>query len=284
MKELKILAVVVALTLVTYWGVEPLAHSIMHPHVADADYNFSDLKDVKVDGDAKKGAELVAQNCIACHSLEKAGFPAPLDNATASMSYGVVPPDLSTAGALYDAKYLANFIANPVEASKVSHKFVDGKTHPMPGYDWLGEDAIADMVTFFKSIADENLEARKAFEDACSRCHSMKYDKVTALTDDNSIKGYMGKLPPDLSMYIKSRGEDYLHKFINDPQKLLEGTSMPRVGLTKEAEVKVVKYMESIGDAKKDEREALGKWVLIYMVILSVLAFLWKKKIWKEVS
>ena len=45
MRELKILAVVVALTLITYWGVEPFAHSQMHPHVAPADFKFSDVKE-----------------------------------------------------------------------------------------------------------------------------------------------------------------------------------------------------------------------------------------------
>ena len=44
MRELKILAVVVALTLITYWGVEPFAHSQMHPHVAPADFKFTDLQ------------------------------------------------------------------------------------------------------------------------------------------------------------------------------------------------------------------------------------------------
>ena len=33
MKELKALAVVVGLTLVMYWGVEPYAHHEMHPTV-----------------------------------------------------------------------------------------------------------------------------------------------------------------------------------------------------------------------------------------------------------
>ena len=45
MRELKILAVVVVLTLVTYWGVEPYAHAVMHPHVAPADFAFSDTKE-----------------------------------------------------------------------------------------------------------------------------------------------------------------------------------------------------------------------------------------------
>lgn len=283
MKELKLLGVVTALTLITYLGVEPIAHSVMHPSVEKANYEFPDLADAKTNGDAAKGAEIVSQNCIACHSIKKAGFDAPMDNASAAASYGVVPPDLSTAGMIYNAKYLANFIANPVKTAMVEHKFVDGKVHPMPSYDWLGADSIADIVAYFKSIAPKEMTNKEVFVDACGRCHSMKYDKVTALTDKKDITKYMGKLPPDLSMYIKSRGDDYLHKFINEPQKLLHGTSMPRVGLTKEAENQVVRYMESVGDAKKDEREGLGKWVLLYMIILSVLAYLWKKKVWGEV-
>ncbi|MDY0322292.1 MAG: cytochrome c1, partial [Arcobacteraceae bacterium] len=31
MRELKVFAVVVIVTLITYWGVEPFAHSQMHP-------------------------------------------------------------------------------------------------------------------------------------------------------------------------------------------------------------------------------------------------------------
>ena len=42
MRELKILAVVVVLTLITYWGVEPFAHSQMHPHVDPVNYNFEE--------------------------------------------------------------------------------------------------------------------------------------------------------------------------------------------------------------------------------------------------
>ena len=142
MRELKILAVVVALTLITYWGVEPFAHSQMHPHVAPADFTFSDLKenvaDVKaVEGNATNGEALVAANCTACHSIESKGFPKVMDNASSAAAYGVTPPDLSSAGKLYDATYLAAFIKNPAIASKVAHKFVDGRAHPMPSYDYM---------------------------------------------------------------------------------------------------------------------------------------------------
>jgi len=42
-------------------------------------------------------------------------------------------------------------------------------------------------------------------------------------------------------------------------------------------------YLENIGDSKKQEREDLAPWVLGYLVILAIFAYLWKVKIWREV-
>lgn len=293
MKELKILAVVVAFTLVTYWGVEPFAHSQMHPHVDPADYKFSDVQkdvaDVKAaTGNAENGAVLVQSNCTACHSIETQGFPQLMDDASAAAAYGVTPPDLSTAGKIYNADFLAAFIKDPAKATNTSHKFVDGKVHPMPGYAWMPAQDIADMVAYLVSIAPKEMTNKEVFVDACQRCHGIKYGDMqkgtmAAKTPNENIKAYMGKLPPDLSQYIRSRGESYLHTFINNPQKHLEGTAMPRVGLTEEAETQVITYMQEVGDSKKAEREELGPKFLIYLVIFAIFAWLWKASKWREV-
>lgn len=293
MRELKILAVVVALTLITYWGVEPFAHSQMHPHVAPADFAFSDVKediaDVKaLQGDATNGETLVTSNCTACHSINAKGFPQVMDNASSAAAYGVTPPDLSTAGKLYSADYLAAFIKNPVKASKVEHKFVDGKVHPMPNFDWMQPQEIADMVAFFKSIAPKEMTNKEVFADACQRCHSIKYadmkgGSMAAFTPNAEIKQYMGKLPPDLSQFIRSRGHEYLETFINNPQKQLEGTAMPRVGLSEESQAQVIAYLEEVGDSKKAQREELGPKFLIYLVIFAIFGFLWKASKWRDV-
>ena len=289
MKELKVLAVVVALTLITYWGVEPFAHSQMHPHVDAPDYQFKDVDGLGgLKGNAETGATLVQSNCIACHSIEKQGFPPLMDDASSAAAYGVVPPDLSTAGKLYNADYLAAFIKDPAKAANVSHKFVDGKTHPMPGYGWMQAQEIADMVAYLQSIAPKEMTNKEVFTDACLRCHSIKYGDMkngtmAAKTPNENIKAYMGKLPPDLSQYIRSRGESYLHEFVNNPQKHLEGTAMPRVGLTLEAETQVITYMEEVGDSKKAQREELGPKFLIYLVIFAIFAWLWKASKWRDV-
>ncbi len=293
MRELKILAVVVFFSGVLYWGVEPFAHSKLHPHVEPADYTFADVDGLQgMNGDAIKGAELVAANCTACHSIESQGFPKIMDDASSAASYGVVPPDLGTSGAIYDENFLAAVIKNPAKATKTEHKFQDGKTHPMPGYDWMQPQEIADMVAYLKSIAPAELTNKEVYIDACQRCHSIKYgdfrfdgtkSSMLAFTPDENIKAYMGIVPPDLSQYIRSRGEGYLHTFINDPQKHLEGTAMPRVGLTKAAEDQVVAYMTEVGDSSKPKREALAGPFLGYLVIFAIFAWLWKAKIWREV-
>jgi ubiquinol-cytochrome c reductase cytochrome c1 subunit len=289
MRELKILAVVVFFTLATYILVEPVAHMQMHPHVDDADYKFSDVDGLNgVSGNAAAGEALVAANCTACHSIEAKGFPQVMDNASSAAAYGVTPPDLGSAGKLYNADYLAAFIKNPAKAAKTEHKFEDGATHPMPGYGWMQPQEIADMVAYLQSIAPEKMTNKEVYADACQRCHAIKYadmqkGTMAAFTPDADIKKYMGKLPPDLSQYIRSRGESYLTTFVNDPQKHLEGTAMPRVGLTEDSQKQVITYLEEVGDSKKAERNELGPKFLIYLVIFAIFGFLWKAKMWREV-
>ena len=293
MRELKILAVVVFFTGALYWGVEPFAHTQLHKHVSHPEYSFSDVDGLKgMTGDATKGAELVTANCIACHAIEKAGFPPMMDDASSAASYGVVPPDLNSAGYLYNADYLAAFIKNPAKAGKVEHKFTDGAVHPMPNYDWMQPQEIADMVAYLQSIAPKEMTNKEVFADACQRCHSIKYgdfrfdgtkSSMLSKTPDANIKAYMGTIPPDLSQYIRSRSVNYLHEFINEPGKHLEGTAMPRVGLTEDVENQVVTYMQEVGDSSKAEREALAGPFLGYLVIFAIFAWLWKAKIWREV-
>ena len=63
--------------------------------------------------------------CIGCHGLKSQGVPSPMDNATASASFGVVPPDLSTAGTIYSENFLSALIKDPAHALNVEHKFTD---------------------------------------------------------------------------------------------------------------------------------------------------------------
>lgn len=311
MKELLILVVVTVFTLITYYLVEPFAHGQMHKHVEGEKFAYTDLPALTKKGDATRGQELVmgAGACIGCHSITVAGMPAPMDPVTSAQSYGVNPPDLSNAGVVYDPKFLAALIKNPAHALMVEHKFdaSKGQMHPMSQFYGAGgdmEQEVADMVAYLQSIAvsQEKLTPKMAFETACGRCHAVGYEKWTQIGEtprfkhkkdklafeiqvlnyQDALKGYMGTLPPDLSMYIRSRGEHYIKTFVENPQAYLKGTAMPRVGVSAESADKVIEYLEDSGDYKRHEREEVGKNVMIYMIIFAIFAILWKKQVWRD--
>lgn len=309
MKEFFILAVVTFFSLLTYWLVEPFAHSQMHAHVESEQFAYADLPALEKTGDAARGADtFMAGGCIGCHNVKVLGMETGMSAKDAGAAYGVNPPDLSNAGAIYDAKFLAALIKNPAHATIVEHKFNESRAHPMPAFYGAGGDdidqEIADIVAYLQSIAvsAEEVTPAMAFENACGRCHAVRYTKWTQLGEmpnfkykkdelrfqadvldyQDAVKAYMGKLPPDLSMYIRSRSEHYLSTFIENPQGQLKGTAMPRTGVTAESAEKVIKYLEFAGDPKAEMRNEVGKNVMIFMIFFVLFAYLWKREIWKD--
>ncbi|HEF4536069.1 TPA: cytochrome c1 [Campylobacter coli] len=271
-------------------------------------------------GNAAKGKEFFNNNCFACHGVKEDDIAA---NITDS-SLGVIPPDLSSAGVIFDEKFLAALIMNPALALKVDHKFGDAFIMTAYNSEVSGDSEelvnanIADVIAYLKEVglkfeAKENATIKQeaelkyskiedaneksalvekeiafakdksTFIEACGRCHDIKYDNFFTLSNHNDLANYLGSVPPDLSMMIRSRGEQYLHDFINNTQKLLPGTAMPRVGLTEDAQVKVVSYLEKVGDSKKEERESTGIYIMIFFVILSIFAIGWKRSVWSKI-
>jgi len=286
MREFKIFLVLVFFTALMYIGVEPIAHSVMHKKAATPDFEFSDLPDIDMSvGDFVAGKELVMQNCTACHSIASQNINAPMGAMDSAKVYGVTPPDLSNVAKLYSDKYLVAFIKNPANASALNHIYDSGKkAHPMPPYSWMAEKQIVDMVAYLDSIKPSTITPREAFVSACSRCHEMKYDNVLGQVDKVASKKYLGSAPPDLSMYQRSRGEEYINSFLNQPQVMLAGTSMPRVGLTEESQEQILSYLVSVSDPKRAERESMGVYFILYFLLMGLLAYLWKRKIWSEVK
>ncbi|EJR9344689.1 cytochrome c1 [Campylobacter coli] len=270
-------------------------------------------------GNAAKGKEFFNNNCFACHGVKEDDIAA---NITDS-SLGVIPPDLSSAGVIFDEKFLTALIMNPALALKVDHKFGDAFIMTAYNSEVSGDSEelvnanIADVIAYLKEVglkfeAKENATIKQeaelkyskiedaneksalvekeiafakdksTFIEACGRCHDIKYDNFFTLSNHNDLANYLGSVPPDLSMMIRSRGEQYLHDFINNTQKLLPGTAMPRVGLTEDAQVKVVSYLEKVGDSKKEERESTGIYIMIFFVILSIFAIGWKRSVWSK--
>jgi ubiquinol-cytochrome c reductase cytochrome c1 subunit len=334
-KELKILAVVVFFSVLTYIGVEPYAHSQMHAHVESQNFAYNGTADIEevsqkiekakeekhdtatlektleakkafwadvkkisaLKGDAAAGEAGYAM-CMGCH------------NGSGTNMGGVVPPSLEHAGTLYDKNYLIALVKNPAMASNVDHKYADTAMHPMGSISSMISDdqAVADVVAFLKEKKVGEISNKEAYIEACGRCHENRYGKWTqagfapktkadlttgvdldamkfqekVANEKLAVAKYMGKLPPDLSIIIRARGEHFLKTFIENPQSQLPGTAMPRTGLNEEGFEKVMGYLARTGDAKKPNRDELGWKVILFFVIFTLLAYLWKKSVWSK--
>ncbi len=311
MKTLIKTIVIILFTLLTYYLLEVSAPSILHKHVEGDNFAYADLEDMNKTGNVARGEELVmgAGACTGCHSIEVAGMSAPMDANMAAATYGVRPPDLSNAGIIFDPKFLANLIKNPAHALKVEHKFnaENGKEFPMVSFGGAGGDInqeVADMVAYLQSIATnkEAVSPKIAFEQACGRCHANRYASWTQLGErptfkkeqdalqfqmnlldyEDSLKGYLGKLPPDLSTMIRARSAHYVETFVENPESYIKGTPMPRVGLTKDSMEKVIEYLLDTGDAKRKEIKTVGIYTMLFLINFTALVIVWRKQLWKK--
>ncbi|RLA67495.1 MAG: cytochrome c1 [Epsilonproteobacteria bacterium] len=326
MRELKILAVVVFFSLLTYYLVEPYAHHQMHMkvdangdeiHIESHGFTYDGAADIaeaerkgdevlvskkkafwskvvqisKIKGDVVVGEASFAL-CIGCHN-----------GANFNMG-GAIPPNLDHVGGIYDKNYLIALIKDPAMAGNVDHKYKNTIEHPMGRIQvMMTEDQqIADVVAYMIAKKAGEVSPKEAFNEACVRCHAMRYVNVTQLGDtpkfkhekdelaykikvieeQDAVKAYMGKLPQDLSMMIRARSEHFMETFVENPQSQLPGTSMPRVGLNQAGYDKVKAYLTEAGDPSKKAREKLGPWVIAFFVLFTILAFFWKKSMWRD--
>jgi ubiquinol-cytochrome c reductase cytochrome c1 subunit len=183
-------------------------------------------------------------------------------------------------------------------------------THPMGAVKSMIKDdqKIADIVAYIKAEKSGDVTPKEAYVEACGRCHAMRYDKWTQVgfvpatksniktgqdidalkfkqsvaEEQEKIAEYMGKLPPDLSMMVRARSHHFMETFVENPQAQMQGTSMPRVGLSAEGYEHVQQYLSDIGDPSKPARAIAAPWVLGFLLIFTILAYLWKQYQWRD--
>lgn len=128
---------------------------------------------------------------------------------------------------------------------------------------------------------------------------------TSSMPPEVAIKGF-GIVPPDLSLMANARAgrADYVYSFLLgyfvSPQggggnRYLEGTKMPDVlgiagaktdaerALVAEKARDVVSFMKWVADPHAQERNSLGKYVIAYLVFLSILLLLVKRRVWSRV-
>ncbi len=112
--------------------------------------------------------------------------------------------------------------------------------------------------------------------------------EAVAFQELESLKATFGKIPPDLSTYYLARGPGYLYQFILEPDKILPGTSMPKLFMPefdKEAPQKVAKivgYMRSVSEPSPEEkakRTLMGMLTIGYFVIMGFLLWIYRKRL-----
>ncbi|MDT8370627.1 MAG: cytochrome c1 [Gammaproteobacteria bacterium] len=145
-------------------------------------------------------------------------------------------------------------------------------------------------------------------------------DTMTVAMRDQDAKKWFGVVPPDLSVIARAKGTDYLYTYLRtfylDPTKPMgtnnlafKDVGMPHVlwelqgykqnhdhGQLETASegslstsdynkvvADLVNFLAYIAEPSKIQRVALGKWVLLYLIIFFLVAYPMKKAFWRDI-
>ncbi|HPF26649.1 MAG TPA: cytochrome c1 [Steroidobacteraceae bacterium] len=245
-------------------------------------------------------------------------------------------------------------------AIAATHGLVASAATGIPG-DWQHWSAEVEI----NNLASRQRGARN-FMSYCSGCHSIKYLRYSRLAKDLDIApeqlqkfllppdakssdymttsmlasdgaAWFGTAPPDLSLITRSKGADYVYRFLKtfylDPGKpsgvnnlALEGTAMPHVlsslqglqsavfrneeiageggepvtvktwekfqldvpGTLSAAEYDqfvgdLINFLQYAGEPAQVDRQKLGVWVVLFLLVFTLLAYLLKREYWRDV-
>jgi cytochrome c1 len=127
------------------------------------------------------------------------------------------------------------------------------------------------------------------------------------MSENDARAAFNGATPPDLSLIAAARegGGNYLFAYLSGYHKnekgdltnrVFPGTQMPDVLAAADAadekqrtevEAKareVSAFLVWASDPRAEERKRLGYYVLAYVAFMTLLLFLWKKQIWREID
>ena len=124
-----------------------------------------------------------------------------------------------------------------------------------------------------------------------------------AMTDQDGA-AWFGVAPPDLSNITKWRSADWLYSYLinfypddsrpyGHNNRVFENVAMPHVMADLEAELgeeafraamlDLTNFLHYVSEPMRLERERLGVWVLAFLFILFIPAYLLKKEYWKDI-
>lgn len=133
---------------------------------------------------------------------------------------------------------------------------------------------------------------------------------ITELSPEDAAASY-GKVPPDLSVIARGRrgGGDYIYSVLTgyehdpegkiedgnynvyypghriampDPLAWLDHDESETADLEAQAHA-VASFLVYIGDPHQLERKAIGVWVMGFLILLTLVLYLLKKEVWKDI-
>ena len=134
---------------------------------------------------------------------------------------------------------------------------------------------------------------------------------ITDLSPEDATVSY-GKVPPDLSLIVNARrgGANYVYSVLTgfehdpdgkvpdgnfneyfpghriampDPLGWLDHDEADTAELEQQAQ-DVAAFLTFISDPHQNERHAIGKYVMIFLILLTIVLYLLKKEVWKDVK
>ncbi|HEX4870498.1 MAG TPA: cytochrome c1 [Moraxellaceae bacterium] len=130
-------------------------------------------------------------------------------------------------------------------------------------------------------------------------------DQMTTLTAAKDQAQWFGAPPPDLTLETRLRSPDWVYSYLlnfypDDKRpwgvnnKVFKDVAMPHVLADMEKDLKpeefkqavgdIVNFMAYMADPNRAQREHIGVWVLLFLVILLVPVWLLNREYWKDIK
>ncbi len=131
-------------------------------------------------------------------------------------------------------------------------------------------------------------------------------EALVSLMDASSLKASYGRVPPDLSMMAKAHkgGGRYVYSVLtgyyqtaqgNIENKIFKGIRMPDLlgyanadgegkKQIEQTVLDAVSFLVWAADPHAQKRQTIGYWVMVYLIILTVLMYFLKRRVWGKLD
>ncbi|HJP51448.1 MAG TPA: cytochrome c1 [Pseudomonadales bacterium] len=134
---------------------------------------------------------------------------------------------------------------------------------------------------------------------------SSLHDSIRSTAPSDSLSKLFGAAPPDLSLWARYRGEDWLYSYLTGfyfdsersfsyNNKVLHNVNMPWVlnyqqthetpKIFGERIRDLTSFMVYMAEPIRSYRESMGQYVLLFLALLLIPVYLLKQSYWREIS